>query len=141
MTWVGMLTLPGACITLLAWLFCLSTERWLQGWVLGYVAQGIAGIACVLYLCTGDRGTALAPLGLVAALVFTRWFLGPDGPRRLRRRAPRESRRARARGGPDSFRAMWTTWAWLVNPVLALLLWAAWTMILAGLGLILVTVA
>jgi hypothetical protein len=89
MTWVGMLTLPVAAGLVLAWLFCLSSARWLQAWVLSYVAQGVAVTACVLYLCAGLWADAPAPLLLAGGLVFTRWFLGPDGWRERRAAAPR----------------------------------------------------
>jgi len=141
MTWVDLLTLPPVVVVLLWWLLSLSTERWLQAWVLSYVAQGIAAIASVLYLCIGQRGTALAPLGLAAALVFTRWFLGPDGVRRLPARRSRKPRAPRSAGGPTGFWDMWTAWAWRQNPVLAVLLWMAWGLILGGLGALLAIIA
>jgi len=136
--WLDYATGLSCCLVSLAFLACVCTARWTASWALLYVARGVAAISGVLYAVTGHPG-ALIPFGLLYLAIWgAHWLFPPTGPRELHRRhrAPREPRPAPDYQAPGEWWRMLTVWAWHQNPVLAVLLWMAWGMVLGGLGLL-----
>lgn len=136
MTWIDWATGAPTCAVILAWLACVAAEWWVTAWVLLYVARGLAVLAGALYAVAGHL-SALIPFGLLYLLLWgAHWLFPPTGPRELRHRAPRKIRPAPDYQAPGEWWRMYTVWAWHQNQVLAVLLWMAWGMVLAGLGLL-----
>ena len=137
MTWADWASEPALGLVLVLWGGALSTRHWWPAWVASYVAQGLMVIAAVLYAVAHRPGQ----LGTLAALYASMWaarrLFRSDGPCAwIRCETSREPRAPRPAGGPTGFWDMWTAWAWRMNPVLAVLLWMAWGMVLGGLGLL-----
>lgn len=133
-TWADWVTAPPCTLAFVLWLAFLVMERWFAAWVLTYVAQGLVALSVIPYLVAGEPGAAIPLAVLWAALLYVRRVFRTDGPRPRRRK----TRKAPDYQAPGEWWRMYTVWAWHQNRALAMLLWMAWGMILAGLSLILV---